>query len=147
MKWLQKDFAKCKASVVSDSVRPRRQQPTRLPHPWDSPGKNTGVGSHFLLQCVKMKREVKSLSRVRLSATPWTTAYQAPPSTGFSRQKYWSGVPLPSPAYSLVPHKFNSRVKSLVFFIKTFLKYFPFPWHLSLRIRVTVMDTGHSITQ
>ena len=45
----------------------------------------------------------KSLSRVQLLATLWTAAYQAPPSTGFSRQKYWSGVPLPSPswAYSL----------------------------------------------
>ena len=38
----------------------------------------------------------KSLSRVRLLATPWTAAYQAPPSMGFSRQEYWSGVPLPS---------------------------------------------------
>ena len=41
--------------------------------------------------------KVKSLSRVRLLATPWTAAYQAPLSMGFSRQKYWSGVPLPSP--------------------------------------------------
>ena len=61
--------------------------------PWDSLGKNTGVGCHFLLQCVK----VKSLSRVRLFETPWTVAYQAPLSTGFSRQEYWSGLPLPSP--------------------------------------------------
>ena len=45
----------------------------------------------------KWKVKVKSLSRVRLLATPWTTAYQAPPSMGFSRQEYWSGVPLPSP--------------------------------------------------
>ena len=44
--------------------------------------------------------KVKSLSRVRLLATPWTAAYQAPPSTGFSRQEYWSGVPLPSPPAS-----------------------------------------------
>ena len=43
--------------------------------------------------------KVKSLSRVRLLATPWTAAYQAPPSMGFSRQEYWSGVPLPSPAF------------------------------------------------
>ena len=78
---------------MSDSVRPHRPQPTRLPHPWDSPGKNTGVGCHFLLQCMK----VNSLSRVRLLATPWTAAHQAPPSMGFSRQEYWSGVPLPSP--------------------------------------------------
>ena len=42
---------------MSDSVRPHRWQPTRLPHPWDSPGKNTGVGCHFLLQCVKVKSE------------------------------------------------------------------------------------------
>ena len=44
-------------SVMSDSVRPHRRKPTRLPHPWDSPGKNTGVGCHFLLQCMKVKRE------------------------------------------------------------------------------------------
>ena len=45
----------------------------------------------------KWKVKVKSLSRVPLFATPWTAAYQAPPSMGFSRQEYWSGVPLPSP--------------------------------------------------
>ena len=44
----------------------------------------------------KWKVKVKSLSRVRLLATPWTAAHQAPPSLGFSRQEYWSGVPLPS---------------------------------------------------
>ena len=38
-------------------MRPHRRQPTRLPHPWDSPGKNTGVGCHFLLQCMKVKSE------------------------------------------------------------------------------------------
>ena len=46
---------------------------------------------------VKGKVKVKSLSRVLLLATPWTAAYQAPPSMGFFRQEYWSGVPLPSP--------------------------------------------------
>ena len=45
----------------------------------------------------KWKNKVKSLSRIRLLATPWTAAHQAPPSMGFSRQEYWSGVPLPSP--------------------------------------------------
>ena len=45
------------ASVMSDSVRPHRRQPTRLPRPWDSPVKNTGVGCHFLLQCMKVKSE------------------------------------------------------------------------------------------
>ena len=47
----------CVASVVSNSVRPHRRQPTRLPRPWDSPGKNTGVGCHFLLRCMKVKSE------------------------------------------------------------------------------------------
>ena len=42
---------------MSDSVQPHRGQPTRLPHPWDSPGKNTGAGCHFLLQCMKVKSE------------------------------------------------------------------------------------------
>ena len=78
---------------MSDSVRPHRRQPTRLCRPWDSPGKNTGVACHFLLQSVK----VKSVSCVRLFVTPWTVAYQAPLSMGFSGQEYWSGVPLPSP--------------------------------------------------
>ena len=47
----------------------------------------------------KWKVKVKALSRVRLLATPWTAAYQAPSSMGFSRQEYWSGVPLPSPYF------------------------------------------------
>ena len=46
---------------------------------------------------LKVKMKVKSLSRVRLSATPWTVAYQASPSMGFSRQEYWIGLPFPSP--------------------------------------------------
>ena len=46
----------------------------------------------------KWKVKVKSLSRIRLLATPWIAAYQAPPYMGFSRQEYWSGVPLPSPS-------------------------------------------------
>ena len=84
----------------TDSVRPHRRQPTRLPCPWDSPGKNTGVGCHFLLQCMKVvvqMHKLKSLSRVQLLATPGTVAYQAPLSMGFSRQEYWSGLPFPSP--------------------------------------------------
>ena len=57
---------------------------------------------------------MKSLSRLQLVATPWTAAYQAPPSMGFSRQEYWSGLPLPS------PEKFTSDY-NLVF---TLLKLF-----------------------
>ena len=49
----------------------------------------------------KRKVKVKSLSHVRLLVTPWTAAYQAPPPMGFSRQEYWSGLPLPSPTYAI----------------------------------------------
>ena len=52
----------------------------------------------------KWKVEVKSLSHVRLLATPWTAAHQAPPPMGFSRQEYWSGVPLPSPTNTTLLH-------------------------------------------
>ena len=83
-------------------MRPHRRQPTRLLCPWDSPGKKTRMGCHFLLQCMKVKVKVNSHSHVRLLAASWTAAYQAPPSMGFSRQEYWSGVPLPSPSKILV---------------------------------------------
>ena len=95
---------------MSDSVRPHRQQPTRLPRPWDSPGKNTGVGCHFLLHCMKVKSESgRSVTTHRLIATPWNAAHQAPPSMGFSRQEYWSGLPLPS------PEEISSLSHSIVF--------------------------------
>ena len=72
------------------------------PHPWDSPGKNTGVGCHFLLQCKKVKCESEVVQSCLTVCDPLTAAYQAPPSMGFSRQEYWSGVPLSSPLVRLV---------------------------------------------
>ena len=59
----------------------------------------------------KWKMKVKSLSHVRLLATPWTAAYQAPPSMGPSRQKYWSWVPLPSPSLRLNNLKASNLTK------------------------------------
>ena len=137
---------------MSDSLWPHRLWPTRLLCPWDSPGKNVGVGSLSLLQAIFLtqgldpgvlhyrrvlhhlihqgslklthktnhpislslmqnlnlvtyhcwvrnlvKVKVKSFNHVWLFATPWTVAYQAPPSMGFSRQECWSGLPFPSP--------------------------------------------------
>ena len=52
-----------------------------------------------VLCLIYWERQVKSLSHVRLFATPWAVAYQAPPSMGFSRQKYWSGLPFPPPMH------------------------------------------------
>ena len=73
------------------SVQPHRRQPTRLARPWDSPGKNTGVGCHFLFQC----RKVKSESEVAQSCL--TPSDPMDCSSPGSRQEYWSWVPLPSP--------------------------------------------------
>ena len=79
-----------------------RWQPTSLPRPWDSPGNNTGVGCHFLLRCMKVESEIEVAQSCLTLATPWTAAYQAPLSMGFSRQKYYkpeikclSRIPLP----------------------------------------------------
>ena len=60
----------------------------------------------------KWKVKVKSFSRVRLFMTPWTAAHQVPPSMGFSRQEYWSGVPLPSPGLFVILNKYKSYVNS-----------------------------------
>ena len=79
---------------MSDSVWPHRWQPTRLPHPWGSPGKNTGVGCHFLLQCMKVKSESEVAQLCPTLSDPMDCS---PPgsSMGFSRQENWSGMPLP----------------------------------------------------
>ena len=58
----------------------------------------------------KWKVKVKLLSRVRLFATPWTAAHQAPPSMGFSRQEYWSGVPLPSPVNKVTHVYYKEKI-------------------------------------
>ena len=78
----------------------------------------------------KGKVKVNSLSRVRLLATPWTAAYQAPPSMGFSRQEYWSGVPLPFPIWTLLYllNFFNWKVEAAIEnakIIKNDCFYFP----------------------
>ena len=57
------------------------------------PGKNTGVGCHFLLQCMKVKSESEVAQSCPTLTNPWTAAYRAPPLMGFSRREYWSGVP------------------------------------------------------
>ena len=78
-------------SVVSDSVWPHRRQPSRLCHPWDSPGKTLEWVAISFSNARKWNVKVKSLSHVGLLVTSWTAAYQGPPSMGFSRQEYWSG--------------------------------------------------------
>ena len=107
---LSSRWADSNHAAQHDSVRPHRWQPTRMPSPWDCPGKNTGVGCHYLLQCMKVKRESEvtqsclTLSDPMDCSPPGSSVhgiFQAPPSMGFSRQEYWSGVPLPSPTDNL----------------------------------------------
>ena len=74
----------------------------QVPRPWDSPRKNTGVGCHFLLQCMKVKSESEV---AQWCPTPSDSMDCSPPGSsahGFSRQEYWSGLPLPSPCVPLV---------------------------------------------
>ena len=97
---------------------PRDSSPTRLPRPWNSPGKNTGVGCHFLLQCMKVKSE----SEVAQSC-PTQRSHGLQPTRllhplDFSRQEYWSGSPLPSLPIELRHIKFiNSYKRKLKIFI------------------------------
>ena len=73
----------------------------RLPRPWDSPGKNTGVGSHFLLQCMKVKSESEVTQSFPTLCGPMDCSLPGSSVHGFSRQKYWSGVTLPFPSVSM----------------------------------------------
>ena len=82
---------------MSNSVQPHGWQPTRLPCPWDSPGKNTGVGCHFLLQCMKVKSESGVAQLYPTPSNPMDCSLPGSSVLGFSRQEYWSGVSLPSP--------------------------------------------------
>ena len=79
---------------MSDSVQPHRQQPTRLPRPWDSPGKNTGVGCHFLLQCMKVKSESEIAQSCPSLSDPIDCSPPAPPSMGFfqARVLEWGAI-------------------------------------------------------
>ena len=76
---------------------PRDSSPPGSPIPGVLQARTLKWVAIFFSSAWKWKVKGKSLSHVRLLATPWTAAYQAPPSMGFSRQEYWSGVPLPSP--------------------------------------------------
>ena len=73
---------------MSNSVQPHRQQPTRL-CPWDSPGKNTGVGCHFLLQCMKVKSESEVAQPCPTLSNPMDCSLPGSSIMGFSRQEYW----------------------------------------------------------
>ena len=87
----------CKVtSVVSNSVRPHRRQPTRLPCPWDSPGKNTGVGCHFLLQCMEVKSESEVAPSCLTLSDPMDCSLPGSSIHGIFQARVLEWVPLPS---------------------------------------------------
>ena len=141
----------CACSVVSNSLPPHGLQHSWLLCSWAFPGRNTGMGCHFLLQRVFLTQGLNwhfqgllhcrwilshchlgipltwiyfcfnklllllllsLFRRVRLCATPYTAAHQAPPSLGFSRQEHWSGLPFPSPMLESEKWKWSHSVVS-----------------------------------
>ena len=101
---------------MSDSVRPQRQQPTRLPCPRDSPGKNTGVGCHFLLQCMKVKSESEV---AQLCLTPSDAMDCSPPGSTVhgifqARVLEWGAIAFSNAWKWKVKVKSLSRVRLLV---------------------------------
>ena len=103
---------------MSNSVRPHRRQPTRLLCPWILQARILEWVAISFSNAWKWKVKVKLLSRAQLLATPWTGDHQAPPSMGFSRQEYWSGVPLPSP-FDILSH--DHKLNQLCLFPSVFL--------------------------
>ena len=92
---------------MSDSVQPHRRQPTRLPHPWDSPGKNTGVGCHFLLQCMKVKRESEVAQSCPTLSDPMDCSLPGSSVHGIFQARVLEWVPLPSPVWILYYNLFH----------------------------------------
>ena len=79
---------------MSNSVRPHRRQPTRLLRPWDSPGKNTGVGCHFLLQCMKVKSESEVAQLCPILRDPMDCSLPGSSIHGISQARVLEWVPL-----------------------------------------------------
>ena len=111
------DFMPAAAAAATKSLQscptlcnPIDSSPPCSPVPWILQAGVLEWGAISFSNAWKWKVKVKLLSCVRPSATPWTAAYQAPPSIGFSRQEYWSGVPLPSP---ILPTKCNWKFWTL----------------------------------
>ena len=98
---------------MSDSVRPIDGSPPGFSIPGILQARTLEWVAISFSNAWKWKVKVKLLSRVWLLATPWTAAYQAPPSLGFSRQEYWSGLPFPSPMHACMLSRF-SRVRLYV---------------------------------
>ena len=114
---------------MSDSVQPHRWRPTRLPHPWDSPGKNTGVGCHFLLQCMKVQSESEVTQSCPTLSNPIDCSLPGPSIHGIfqARVLEWGAI-----AFSEFPSSYVLTVSTKTFLLGMFViihskisSYFP----------------------
>ena len=103
------------ASFMSNSVQPHRRQPTRLPCPWDSPGKNTGVGCHFLLQCMQVTSESKVAQSYPTVCDPMDCSLSGSPVHGIfqARVMVWVAMSFSTWAYTQTKLKFKKIHASL----------------------------------
>ena len=112
-KWVSHAAAAAKSLQSCPTLRPHRRQPARLPHPWDSPGKNTGVGCHFLLPCMKVKSESEVAQSCLTLCNPMDCSPPGSSIHGIFQARVLEWVPLPSPKPSLWPnHKENKKTKT-----------------------------------
>ena len=100
---------------MSDSVRPHRRQPTRLRRPWDSPGKNTGVGCHFLFQCMKEKRESEVAQSCPTLSDPMDCSLPGSSVHGIfqARVLEWGAIPLGIAKNKQINKKFKLKSKAV----------------------------------
>ena len=97
---------------MSDSVPPHRRQPTRLPRPWDSPGKNTGVGCHFLLQCRKVKSESEVAHPCLTPSDPMDWSPPGPSIHGIFQARVLEWVAIAFSVMEMV----NIKIRLIIFF-------------------------------
>ena len=126
---------------MSDSVWPHRQQPTRLPHPWDSLGKNTGVGCHFLLQRMKVKSESEVAQSCLTLSDPMDCSLPGSSIQGIFQARVLEWVPVPSPDSAAV------SMNTGVFFHYHFLKIYAQYWHCWLIIPSFFMQSELSLKE
>ena len=116
---------------MSNSVRPHRWQPTRLPRPWDSPGKNTGMGCHFLLQCVKVKSESEVAQSCPTLSDPMDCSLPGSSAHGIFQARVLEWGAIAFSTISMCPVVFVLFVYCFSYpLLYTFLEWLTLPQHL-----------------
>ena len=107
---------------MSDSVRPHRQKPTSFPCPWDSPGKNTGVGCHFLLQCIKVKSEREVVQSCLTLSDPMDCSLPGSSIHGIfqARVLQWAAIAFSGPCH----YTACKQMLSFIAFLYSYVSYF-----------------------